>query len=197
MTARSSPRRAACFRRRAAAGLLVAPQTLLRWHRELVRRRWTCARRPGRPWIDAETRSARAASRSREPALGLSADCRRAPRSSGARSSPSTGFAGARPAVALGPRRGAGGPSWREFLRAQAATSFACDFFTVETAFLQPPLRALLHRACQPACASRQLRRRRTPSGRWVTQQARNLSFSGSSRHPVVNVVVGRASART
>jgi hypothetical protein len=34
---------------------LVSPQTLLRWHRELVRRKWTFRHHhPGRPRIDPE-----------------------------------------------------------------------------------------------------------------------------------------------
>jgi hypothetical protein len=33
------------------------------------------------------------------------------------------------------PRRD--GPSWSEFLRAQAEAVWACDFFTIETAFLR------------------------------------------------------------
>src|SRR5512133_152174 len=37
--------------------LLVQPATLLRWHRDLVRRRWTYpGRPPGRPPLSAQTR---------------------------------------------------------------------------------------------------------------------------------------------
>jgi putative transposase len=38
-------------------GLMVRPQTLLRWHRELVRRKWTQPRRTaGRPAVDRRVR---------------------------------------------------------------------------------------------------------------------------------------------
>src|SRR5664279_2172244 len=41
--------------RRRRRRFFVQPETLLRWHRDLIRRRWTYARRPGRPSIPAGT----------------------------------------------------------------------------------------------------------------------------------------------
>jgi putative transposase len=38
------------------ASFLVTPTTPLRWHRQLVARRWTYASRPGRPPIGGEIR---------------------------------------------------------------------------------------------------------------------------------------------
>ena len=36
---------------------LVSPRTLLRWHADLVARRWTYPRRPGRPAVPPPTRA--------------------------------------------------------------------------------------------------------------------------------------------
>ncbi|WP_277349861.1 hypothetical protein [Planosporangium thailandense] len=41
---------------RLRGGVFVGPTTLLRWHRDLVRRRWTYPSRRGRPPINAEIR---------------------------------------------------------------------------------------------------------------------------------------------
>jgi putative transposase len=38
-------------------GLFLQPSTLLRWHRDLVRRRWTDPRRRGRPAVTTELRA--------------------------------------------------------------------------------------------------------------------------------------------
>ena len=69
------------------------------------------------------------------------------------------------------------GPSWREFLQAQAASIVACDFFTVETLFLRRYyvlffIEHASRRVWLAGCTT-------NPDGAWVTQQARNLGLTG------------------
>ena len=113
----------------------MRPETLLRWHRDLVRRKWTRPHGPpGRPAIDPDVRDLvlRLArenprwgyQRIKGELLGL-----------GIRVSATT-IATVLRAHHLGPapRRG---PTWREFLIQQASGIIACDFLTVETVWLR------------------------------------------------------------
>jgi putative transposase len=155
----------------------VTPQILLRWHRELVQRRWTYARvRPGRPSIDAEKRELVLRLARENPRWGYQRIAGELTKL-GLSVSPST----VRRLLAragLGPAPRRSGPTWREFLRRQAASIVACDFFTVET--------ALLRRYYVLFFIEIQMRRvhlagvSANPNGRWVAQQARNLSFCGA-----------------
>ena len=157
-------------------GLIVTPQTLLRWHRDLVRRKWAQPQRsPGRPPVERRVRELVLRLARENPRWGY-------PRIAGellklgVRVSPSTVrrlllVAGLMPA----PRRS--GPSWREFLRQQAASVLACDFFTVETVSLRRYYVLFFielgsRRVHLVGCTT-------NPTGAWVTQQTRNLSFTG------------------
>jgi hypothetical protein len=75
----------------------------------------------------------------------------------------------------LGPAPRRDGPTWREFLSAQAKGIVACDFFTVETVFLKT-LYVLVFMHIE----TRRILRvgvSANPNGTWVTQQARNLAM--------------------
>ena len=65
----------------------VTPETLLAWHRRLVARRWSVSGATSRaPKVSREVRELVSAARSGEPAMGISADRRRASRARGRRS---------------------------------------------------------------------------------------------------------------
>src|ERR671935_2238999 len=116
--------------------LLVTPRTLLRWHRALVRRKW---RQPpgrvGRPPLSPEIRELVLRLAREKPRWGHRRICGELAKL-GFRVSPtSVRRVLARTGLEPAPRRS--GPSWREFLRSQAASIIACDFFTVETILLR------------------------------------------------------------
>jgi len=117
-------------------GLVVTPQTLLPWHRELVRRKWAQPRRAlGRPPTDGQVRELVLRLARENPRWGY-------PRivgellKLGLRVSPST-VRRILLAARSGPAPRRSGPSWQQFLRQQAARLLACDFFTVETISLR------------------------------------------------------------
>src|SRR6266567_273515 len=158
---------------------LVTPGTLLRWHRALVRRKWRQTEgRPGRPRLSAEIRELVLRLGRENPSWGHRRICGELAKL-GLQASPTSvrrllAHAKLEPA----PRRS--GPSWREFLRAQAASIVACDFFTVESVVLRRyyVLFFIAHasrRVWLAGCT-------KNPTGDWVTQQARNLGLDFAER---------------
>jgi putative transposase len=171
---------AAChLPRSSCVALLVTPRTLLRWHQTMVRRKWRQpAGRVGRPPLSAEIQ---------ELALGLAREnsrwghrriCGELAKLGFKVSATSIRRMLAQARLKPAPRRC--GPSWREFLQAQAASLVGCDFFTVESVFLRRyyVLFFIAHRSRRVWLAGCT----RNPTGEWVTQQARNLGLDLADR---------------
>ena len=154
------------------AAFLVTPAMLLRWHRELVVRRWTYpATGRGRRGLDpgiVELVVRMARENPRWGYIRIVGECRKL----GVRVS-ATSVRRILRRHRLGPAPRRSGQSWTEFLHAQAAGVLACDFFTVETVgltrlyvlFVVELDRRRLHLAGITA----------HPTGEWVVQAARNL----------------------
>jgi putative transposase len=151
---------------------LVSPSTLLRWHAHLVARQWTYPRRqPGRPPLAQPIRALVLRMARENPRWGY----RRIQGELvglGHQVAASTVWsilkaAGVDPA----PRRS--GPTWRQFLAAQAHTILAVDFAHVDTVFLRRlyVLVVIEHGRRHAHIAGITAH----PTWAWVTQQARNL----------------------
>jgi transposase len=156
--------------RLAAMRLIVTPGTIVRWHRDIVRRRWARRSRRGRSGRPVMHR------RVRSVVLRLAREnefrgCRRIHgelAGLGITVAPSTVWqilknAGIDPA----PRRA--GPGWAEFLRSPAQRILALDFFTAGL-LSETTVCVRARHAPDPDPRSH-----RYPVQAWVVQQARNL----------------------
>jgi putative transposase len=149
----------------------VTPATLLRWHRELVARKWAYPRKhPGRHSTRTEIRQLIPSGCHGELGLG-----QRRIHSElvglGFQVSPAAVWR-IRRAAGTDPAHSGPGHSWTTFLRAQA-TSLPVDLFTVDTALLQQ-----IHSVFAIEIATRRVHLlgiTRHPTGAWATQAARNL----------------------
>jgi putative transposase len=174
--------------------LLVTPDTIVRWQRDIVRRRWAARSRPGKTGRPATRRNIKALilrlarenpdwgyRRIHGELAGL-----------GVKIAASTVWeilkkAGIHPA----PRRA--GATWQQFLRSQAEAILACDFFTAD---LLDGTRAYILTVIEHA--SRRIRILGVtvhPTGEWTSQQARNLLMDlGEHAHRVKFMIRDRGS---
>jgi putative transposase len=171
--------------RRQGLRLLVTPDTILRWHRDVVRRRWATRSMRGK--------TGRPATRRNITALVLRL----------ARENPGWGYrrihgelAGLGVKIAastvweilknagIGPAPRRTGPPWSQFLRSQAEAILACDFFTADLLDgTQAYVLAVIEHATRRI---RILGITLHPTGEWTTQQARNLLMDlGEQAHQI------------
>jgi putative transposase len=173
--------------RSAWAGLSVRPETLLRWHGQLVRRRWTYPhRRPGRPPLDRRVQALVLRLARENPGWGYRRIVGELRGLGISLSATSVRTILLRHGLPPAPQRDE--QSWRDFLRRHAATTLACDFFTVETVwlkriyvlfFISLERRRIEFVACTP-----------NPSGAWVAQQARNLLMTVDDREQPLHFLI-------
>jgi putative transposase len=150
---------------------LVKPETLLGWHRRMVRRRWTYPTAPrGRPPVPDQVQQLIVRLARENPRWGYQRIRGELLRLGCQVSASSIQRVLRAHGIDPAPRRAT---TWRSFLRRQAAGILACDFFTVDTVSLQR-----LYVLFVIELRSRRVRLAGVtahPTGPWVAQQARNL----------------------
>jgi putative transposase len=171
----------------------VQPETLLGWHRRLVAGAWTYPHRhTGRPPLTHEIQQLIVRLARENPRWGYQRIQGELVRLGVRVSASAIRTVLRRQGLGPAPRRA--GTTWRAFLRQQAAGIVACDFFTVETVWLERPYVLFfieldtrrVHLAGVTA----------NPNGLWVAQQARNLLLALSERGRRVGFLIGDRDAK-
>ena len=154
--------------------LLVRPDTVLRWHRDLIRSRHAARSRPRRPGLPRTVRSVRALVLRlvrENPAWGY----RRVHGEllvPGVKVAPSTVW-GILKEAGIDPAPGRAATTWASFLRSQAEALVACDFFeTVTLSGVRVFVLAVIEHHTRRI---RVLGATTHPTTSWVAQAARNL----------------------
>ena len=155
------------------SSFLITPQTILDWHRSLVKRRWTYPhRRPGRPALPDGTVELILRLARENPRWGYLRIVGELKKLGVSVSKTSVASVLRRHGLPPAPRRE--GPTWSEFLTAQAKAIVATDFFHVDTVFLRRYyvlfVIELERRVVHVLGATT------NPNGPWVTQVARNFA---------------------
>ena len=152
---------------------LITPETILGWHRSLVKKRWTYPhRQPGRPSLANETVELICRLARENPRWGYLRIVGELKKLGVTVSKTSVSTVLRRHCLPPAPRRA--GPTWSEFLSAKAKGIVATDFFHVDTVLLRRHYMLFVI----------ELERRvvhvlgvtTNPNGPWVTQVARNFA---------------------
>jgi hypothetical protein len=175
---------------------LFKPDTVLKWHRDLVRRKWTFAKRRsgGRPTTDPEVLALLLRLVKENLSWGYG-------RLQGALLK--LGYVTGRSTVRdilkrqqipPAPQRARQGSRWRTFLSHYSQQLLACDFFTVETCLVADALRVFFiglgsRRVHFAGCTAH-------PTAEWVTQQARQLTWSLQDEQQPIRFLIRDRSAK-
>jgi transposase InsO family protein len=152
---------------------LITPETILGWHRSLLKKRWTYPhRQPGRPSLANETVELICRLARENPRWGYLRIVGELKKLGVTVSKTSVSTVLRRHCLPPAPRRA--GPTWSEFLSAKAKGIVATDFFHVDTVLLRRHYMLFVI----------ELERRvvhvlgvtTNPNGPWVTQVARNFA---------------------
>jgi putative transposase len=169
---------------------LLKPATVIGWHRAMVRRKWTYkqGKKPGRPPIEKELEQLIVQVARDNPELGYEKLAGEMCKLGYDVGKTTVSNVLNRHGIMPAPERGRQGSNWQTFLNHYKGQFLACDFFTVETLWLQTlfVLFFIEHgtrRVYLAGCTTQ-------PTGEWVTQQARQMSWELHGREIPISYLI-------